>query len=1703
MGNANYELSGSGTGNFSVNLTNLSPHTTYYYQTYATNAVGTTYSSTYSFTTASSLPVPTTSAASNRTSTSATLNGTISNPDNVTITAQGFQWKTTANGTYTNLSATGSTMSYNLTGLTANTSYTYRTFVTTAAGTTYGAEMTFTTLAPTQPTVTTSAATNITTASATLNGSISNPDNVAITAQGFQWKTTANGTYTNVSATGTTMSYDLTGLSVNTNYTYRAFVSTASGTIYGAERTFTTLCDAVNVFITGNTEVCAGQSTTLTAVGGTTYQWSTGESGNSITVSPEATQYYSVTVTNANDCSSSMEVTVTVTNCGSVTSLTPCTPPSTHPAQTSSTYQNNGFSGANHGLETVTSDGKINSVTDYDGNEYPVVQIGSQCWLAENMRCTHSPLTGTYIVNNQFTSGSNIDYTYTGKMARWYDNDSATYAPKHYGLLYNWNAAVDLYNTSFGELSIKTGAGGAVDIVFAGNRQGICPKGWHVPTDEEWRVMESAVNGSYVGLSTGYHGTYAGELAAGDDWGNSVTSGSPGDYTSSSRNNSGFAAVPAGYYYSSFNNVGNAANFWSSSQVEGIMFDAWYRGLSHTNAGVIRFLGDESYGFSVRCLRDTDGSGSTVVAPTAITSPATNLTSTSATLSGTVSNPDNVTVTAQGFEWKATAGGTYTAVNATGDTMSYSLTGLTANTGYTYRAFVTTASGTSYGEEVAFTTAEAVVYECTPYPCSAPPTSQIDNVVHQFDSTLYNTSSILYDNNDVPYIFTYKGDTLDIHCGWLYKFNVEAGSIYEWNTDISQGVVTPYGNNGIKTKITLFYDDFETPAIVSQSPVNTNIPTYAAGLAWKANYTGTVGVMVTRGDGDLDPDGSYCACNSDPLKLRYDKLRNSPTEDYFIWGRYGISDTIPCDDNIHYIYDSGLNSVLENASGDYSNNENGYLVLYPGTETSKMKMWGDCKLKEGDTLFVYNGDLSQTSNLTPVDTIVGQQQLGSEDNPTFVSQTAGAPITLRMQTDESCTWFGLELKVKCYQEEIGVTSTYPCTPPSTHPAQTSSTYQNNGFNGANHGLETVTSDGKINSVTDYDGNEYPVVQIGSQCWLAENMRCTHSPLTGTYIVAPSTISNYTYTGKQARWYTGTATLNGNSVTMDSAACVAHRFGLLYNWNAAVDVYNTSYGELSINTSSSNAVRTTFSGNRQGICPRGWHVPTYDEWRTMTDYVSGQSEYLCGNDSSYIGKSLALTNDWSYSTNTCTVGNDMEANNATGFAAVPAGYFNGSFSNAGNVAYFLSSSQPPSYGNYVLLRTLSFGAAGVSSGANDKACNFSVRCLRDSDGSGSTVVVPTVTTSPATNVTQTSATLNGTVSNPDNVAITAQGFEWKATTGGAYAQVNATGETMTYSLTGLTANTGYTYRAFVTTASGTVYGSEVTFTTAAATPSVTSSSPCTASATHQAQTADKGYTASGTTHGLETVVNGKINSVTDYDGNEYPVVQIGSQCWLAENMRCTHSPSTGTYIVNNQFSSGTSIAYTYTGKMARWYNNDSATYAPKQYGLLYNWNAAVDLYNTSFSELSINTNASNAVSITFTGNRQGICPRGWHVPSDAEWTTMESVVNGTTVSGTATGFRGYYAIRLAAGDDWATSTTIDSPGYYNGSGRNSSGFSAVPAGSFSVSIGNIANFAYFWSSSQNESSTHNAYSRYLRNNNSGVGRDAYNKYTGFSVRCLRD
>ena len=245
-----------------------------------------------------------------------------------------------------------------------------------------------------------------------------------------------------------------------------------------------------------------------------------------------------------------------------------------------------------------------------------------------------------------------------------------------------------------------------------------------------------------------------------------------------------------------------------------------------------------------------------------------------------------------------------------------------------------------------------------------------------------------------------------------------------------------------------------------------------------------------------------------------------------------------------------------------------------------------------------------------------------------------------------------------------------------------------------------------------------------------------------------------------------------------------------------------------------------------------------------------------------------------------------------------------------------------------------------------------------------------------------------------------------------------------------------------------------------------------------------------------------STVSDHEGNVYNTVQIGTQCWTKENMRCTTSPSTGTYIVNT-----TSDQSTYTGKMAKWYNNDSATYAPMNYGLLYNWNAAVDTFNTDFEETSVNTDHNNAVSALFAGNRRGICPEGWHIPSDAEWDALEEYV-GNAKQGDNYLYRceptdpSSIAKALASTtDDWSSYSGECYPGDQTTKPNNASGFSAVPAGWYGSHFGGAGIDTYFWSATQTSSS--GAHSRYLNYNNPYVSRYYGSKYGGFSVRCLRD
>ena len=128
-------------------------------------------------------------------------------------------------------------------------------------------------------------------------------------------------------------------------------------------------------------------------------------------------------------------------------------------------------------------------------------------------------------------------------------------------------------------------------------------------------------------------------------------------------------------------------------------------------------------GLDMITVYDNDGSTPAVIEPTVVTNDVTNRTQTSATLNGAITNEGNQTITARGFQWKLTNGGTYTIVPATGTTMSHNLTDLTAETSYTYRAFATTANTTSYGAEITFTTLPNDVE-----PCEAPTNLIFNNV---------------------------------------------------------------------------------------------------------------------------------------------------------------------------------------------------------------------------------------------------------------------------------------------------------------------------------------------------------------------------------------------------------------------------------------------------------------------------------------------------------------------------------------------------------------------------------------------------------------------------------------------------------------------------------------------------------------------------------------------------------------------------------------------------------------------------------------------------------------------------------------------------------------------------------------------------------------------------------------------------------------
>ncbi len=201
-----------------------------------------------------------------------------------------------------------------------------------------------------------------------------------------------------------------------------------------------------------------------------------------------------------------------------------------------------------------------------------------------------------------------------------------------------------------------------------------------------------------------------------------------------------------------------------------------------------------------------------------------------------------------------------------------------------------------------------------------------------------------------------------------------------------------------------------------------------------------------------------------------------------------------------------------------------------------------------------------------------------------------------------------------------------------------------------------------------------------------------------------------------------------------------------------------------------------------------------------------------------------------------------------------------------------------------------------------------------------------------------------------------------------------------------------------------------------------------------------------------------------DGKVYNSVQIGTQCWMAENLNVGIMIQGGEETTNND----TIEKYCYNNEL------DSCT----KYGGLYQWDEMMQYVTTE--------------------GVQGICPTGWHLPSDDEWKTMEMHLGMSQAQTDATGWRG----TDEGGKLKETGTTHwKSP---NTGATNTSGFTALPGGYRNAVgyFGNLGSNGFWWSATANGSP--NAWSRYLSYSSDKVFRGNYlGKDYGFSVRCLRD
>jgi uncharacterized protein (TIGR02145 family) len=1371
-------------------------------------------------------------------------------------------------------------------------------------------------------------------------------------------------------------------------------------------------------------------------------------------------------------------------------------------------------------------------VDQRDNTHYNTVQIGNQCWMKENLK--YLPSVSGNIYSNTIPYYYVYDYNGTNvTIAKGKINYNI------YGVLYNWTAAMNGFNDNPSGVT------------------GICPQGWHLPSDNEWKQLEMFLGMSQADADTiSWRGTVEGGLLKTTD---TIYWGSP---NTGATNSTGFSALPGGMQNSA--GINYWGSFWSSSENGQY---AYHRSVFHAFSSILRDDKEKKYGHSVRCIKGD-------LAPCSyFNAIPTNIT----VFGDTVWFSDQSINSPSTWNWDFGDGNTSTLQNpwhVYSDTGSYTISLTTGN-----------------------------------YIGSHTETKTNYITVNHFPITNFEANLISVNKYDTV---SFNDLTLNFPTSWFWNFGDGNTSTLKnpWHVYLNSGFYTVtltatnlYGSQ-TETKINYikvsnqpcpgmpsFTDSrdgkqYNTVKIGNQCWMkeNLNYVTSSGSICQQCSLYGMLYTWATAMDGwsssNNNPSGVQGICptgwhlpSDNEWKEMEMSLGMTQLQVDSMDNRGTIEGGLLKTSNLWISPNTGANNLSNFSAlpaGYYGGANQGSLGYFWTSTENGTQAWMRSLSSFNSKVFRYYFNKNYGYSIRCVrDTSNIPEDAYFNAAPTHIS--IGDTVWFNdLSNNNPNGWY--------WQFGDGNTSTLQ------NPWHI---YSNAGIFSVSltssniNGSHTLIKSNIINvygpcpsipTVIDADSNIYNTTYLNNQCWLKENLKTTKYSDGTTIPLETNNTSWSVLTTPAFCWYNN-----------DSASCV--EYGALYNWYTLDTVTN---------------------GGKY-LCPTGWHVASLSEWNHLFDYLgdsvaggklkeAGTSHWVSPNsgatnetyftalpggnrisDGSFVSKGnngfwwafdeYNASNGWRTMISNSNIGISTNYTNKYFGVSVRCIKSNSPIltslsiiSNYSNMSNFSanvtddggsavnsrgicwSTSPNPTISNNITNDGAGLGNfTSVLSGLTPNTTYY-VRAyaINNIDVAYSNQItftvpqlsLPLVTTTAVSSITSYTAVSGGNVTNEGGTPVTAYGICWKITTGATIADnktIDGAGlSNFSSNITSLLPGTTYYVRAYATNNQGTAYGNELSFTTPTvlatlnttvisgilATSAVgggnvlndggapvtvrgicwnTNPSPTTANSKTTNGSGNGSFTSNmyslspnttyyvrayatntvGTVYGNEvsftTAMFPACLGVTDTrDGRFYQAVQIGNQCWMTENLK--YLPA-----VFPDDSSSTTLpryyVYNYQGTSV---NDAIATTNYATYGVLYNWAAVM---------------AGTSSSITNPSNVQGVCPAGWHVPSDAEWTQLTNFLGDVDEAGGKLKEIGF--------------THWNSP---NKGATNETGFTALPGGIYngsSLNFNSLATYGYWWTSTQYPYSSSSSWRRYMSSGASNVNVNNNYKHWGFSVRCLID